>query len=223
MMLSAVSRSISPADVGQLVLDFEDVGDPGRLGHDGLERALGGPQVLDAGVEVDDGRGHLDGLGLLVDDLGAQRLEGGQRVVPAIGRDAIGDRGVRLVAIGGHLRAADVATRGRSRLCARLATAASKSATSMATEPVRTMSASSRCPMAWPLSSTTPGAPDAAGCGAAPSSPDAFWPSRPPIAEPTVSSAGAAAPPAAQAAITKRTIMRMTRVGSGRRPDRKLR
>ena len=99
----------------QLRLDLEDVGDLGRLRHDRLERALGDPQVLDARIKVDDGGGDLDGLGLLVDDLRTQRLEGGQGVVPAIGRDAVGDRRIGLVAIRRHLRAAHVATEAGDR------------------------------------------------------------------------------------------------------------
>ena len=54
-------------DAGQLVLDVEDVADLRGPGHDRLEGQFGGPQVRDAGIEVDDLAGHFDGLGVLVD------------------------------------------------------------------------------------------------------------------------------------------------------------
>ena len=88
------------ADVRDLRLDVEDVLDSRRLLGDLHEGGLAGLQVPDPRVEIDDLAGHVDGLGLLGDDLrgvSVQAAERVERVLPAIDRDAVGDLGVRLV------------------------------------------------------------------------------------------------------------------------------
>ena len=100
------------AHIGQLGLDLEHVGDlRGALG-DPLEGDFARLQVRDPGLQVDDLAGHLDGLGVLGDDLRGQAVEAAQQVegiLPVVGGDAIGDLGGRLVAVVGRVRGADVA------------------------------------------------------------------------------------------------------------------
>ena len=80
------------ADLGQLRLDLEDVGDLGRARGDGLERRFAGPEVPDPRLEIDDLAGHLDRVGLLGDDLGREAVQAAQcgRARPPSGRPGSG-------------------------------------------------------------------------------------------------------------------------------------
>ena len=111
------------ADLGQLVLHLEHVRDPDRLRGDVLEGRLARLQVPDPRLKVDDRAGHLDRLGPLGHDLRRLAVEAAeqvQRILPAIDRDAVGDRGdgsvVLVVGVGGPDVAAerpDAVTRRR--------------------------------------------------------------------------------------------------------------
>ena len=72
-----------PADVRQLALDIEDVGDPRRLGHDLLEGGFARSQVGDPGAEIDDLARHGLGCDLELLDLGSQAADAIERLVPA--------------------------------------------------------------------------------------------------------------------------------------------
>ena len=99
------------ARLGQLCLDLEDVADPDGLRGDPLEGDLAGTQVRDPRLEVDDLAGHLDGFGLLGDDLGGQAVEATQAVeggLPLVGRDAVRDLGRGLLAVVARGRRSDV-------------------------------------------------------------------------------------------------------------------
>ena len=85
------------ADRGQLILDLEHVADRGRLVHDLLERGLGRPQVVDARIQVDHLRGDVAAVGRQRQEFLAHSAERRQGVVPALGRNAVGDAGARAV------------------------------------------------------------------------------------------------------------------------------
>jgi hypothetical protein len=100
------------ADVGDPRLDLQEVGDlAGSLG-DVHEHLLAGPQVPEPGFDVDQLPAHLGRLGLLAHDLGREAAQRRQGILPAGGRDTVGDGGDGAVAVVGFLGCADVPAGG---------------------------------------------------------------------------------------------------------------